>query len=363
MRRHARTVSITVLAVGLMAFFLRNANPGRVWGELAAARWDLLLAGAAFSVAAYLLRVVRWQVLLRPVRRVSFPSALRATAVGFAANALLPGRVGELVRPWLLARRERMSAAAVFSTIVIERLLDLFVICMGAAAPIMLVGPQTSAASDDLLAALETMALISGLAAAGALGVLFVVADDPERAERLSLRLTAWAPHRVRSRIGRTVRRFLDAVAVTRRVRPVGAALAWSFPLWASTAASLWCAATAFGIELRWAGSVILMALGVIGAAAPTPAGIGGYHAAFQLGATVLYGASDDQAVGAALVLHLLWFGPITVLGLAFMGQDGLRLARLRTLARESADRLGADSRAESAAIGPPANPESRNAS
>lgn len=359
MRRYARTVSIAVLAAGLMAFFLRNADLGRVCGELTAARRDLLLAGAVFSAGSYLLRVVRWRVLLRPVGRTSFPAALRATAVGFAVNTLLPGRVGELVRPWLLARRERISSAAVFATIVIERLLDLFVICMGAAAPIMLVGPQASAASDDLLAAIATAALVSGLAAAGALGVLFVVAADPERARRLSLRLTAWTPRRVQSRVGRTVRLFLDSVTVTRRIRPIGAALAWSFPLWACTAASLWCATAAFGIELRWAGSVILMTLTVIGAAAPTPAGVGGYHAAFQLGATVLYGASDDQTVGAALVLHLLWFGPVTVLGLVFMGQDGLRPARLRTLAREG----GVGTVVETATrIDPPARAESRNA-
>ena len=69
------------------------------------------------------------------------------------------------------------------------------------------------------------------------------------------------------------------------------------------------------------------------GSCRPTPAGVGSYHAAYQLGATLLYGATDDQAVGAGLVLHLLSFGPVALLGLVFMAQDGLRFAGVRDLA------------------------------
>ncbi len=334
MARHVRTVVIAALALGLMAFFLRNANLGRVWDELGNARPDLLAAAGALAFASYLLRAERWRRLLRPVARTSFRATLRATVIGFAVNTLFPGRVGEVARPYVLARREQLSAAAVFATSVIERLLDLLVLCLIFSVLVTFVGPRTSAPSADLLAALRMAALAAGLLAVAAFGVMFAAAADPERAGGRARRLLSRLPHGRMERLAATVQRFLEAVAATRGGGPLGTALAWSFPIWASVAASLWCVSRAFGIDMQLAGSVILTTLAVVGVAVPTPAGIGGYHAAYQLGATVLYGASTDQAVGAALVLHLLWFGPVTALGLVFMGQDGVRLTGLRSLAR-----------------------------
>lgn len=333
MSRHLRTFIILLLTVGLMAFFLRNANLGRVWSEVLGVRWDLLLAGVVLTLLAYLFRVERWRHLLRPIGNPRFSSALRATVIGFAANALLPGRVGEVVRPFILARREHLSATATFATIVIERLLDLVVVCLIVAGFVTLVGSQMSAASARLLDTMETAALVAGAAAVAALAGVFVLAADPTRAGRVVHRLAVWAPGGVVRPVVAFAERFLEGLAVARQARPLGVALAWSIPLWGATALSIWCVTEAFGIHVPLSGATILMALIVIGVAVPTPGGVGGYHAAYQLGATVLYGAPDDRAVGAALVMHLVSFGPITLLGLVFMAQDGLGLRGMRQLA------------------------------
>ena len=83
--------------------------------------------------------------------------------------------------------------------------------------------------------------------------------------------------------------------------------------------------------------------------------------AAYQLGATVLYGATDDQAVGAGLVLHLLSFGPVTVLGLIYMAQDGLRFANMRGLA--SGARVGVAGQQDGIAVPAPARTDDRSLS
>lgn len=327
MARHARIVVVTLLAVGLLAFFLRNADPGRVAHELGNARRDLLAAGGALSAGVYLLRAERWRRLLRPVAPVSFRAALHATIIGFAANSLFPGRVGELLRPYALARREQLSAAAVLATVVIERLLDLLVICFLFSALAPFAGPRAPAAGADLLAVLKATALVAGLVACAVFAVMFGAAAVPERARRAAERLASRAPRGAAERLGATVRHFLEAAAATRRLRLLGTALAWSLAIWSTIAASLWCVTTAFGIDVRPAEAAVLTVLAAVGMAAPTPAGVGGYHAAYQLGATVLYGASGDRVVGAALVMHLLWFGPISALGLVLMGRDGVRTA------------------------------------
>ncbi len=65
-----------------------------------------------------------------PIGRARFGPAFRATVIGFTATFLLPGRVGEVLRPYLLARKEGFSAAATFATIVVERVLDLVAVLM-----------------------------------------------------------------------------------------------------------------------------------------------------------------------------------------------------------------------------------------
>jgi uncharacterized membrane protein YbhN (UPF0104 family) len=81
------------------------------------------------------------------------------------------------------------------------------------------------------------------------------------------------------------------------------------------------------------------MALLVVGVAVPTPGGVGGYHEAFRIGATALYGAANDQAISAAIVMHAISFIPISLAGLMFMAREGLNLGRVRDLARAPEDR------------------------
>ncbi len=81
--------------------------------------------------------------------------------------------------------------------------------------------------------------------------------------------------------------------------------------------------AVAFRLAVPFTGSFLLVALLVIGVAVPTPGAIGGFHEAFRLGATMFFGAPDDAAVGAAIVLHVLSIGPALLLGLFFAAQAG----------------------------------------
>ena len=112
MRRHFRTVVVGLIGAGLMAFVLRGADLGRVADAVRSARLDLIGLAVLAMVATYLARAVRWCYLLEPLGRVHLGVALRATVMGFAATAVLPGRVGEILRPYLLARREQLSVSA-----------------------------------------------------------------------------------------------------------------------------------------------------------------------------------------------------------------------------------------------------------
>src|SRR4029453_471546 len=130
MRRSFRTIIVLALVVGLFALFLHNVDLWRVAGDIVQARPEWLGFSLATMVLNLAIRAMRWQYLLAPLGDASFGNAFRATAVGFAASSVLPARAGEVIRPYFLARHERMSATGVFATVILERLLDLVAVLL-----------------------------------------------------------------------------------------------------------------------------------------------------------------------------------------------------------------------------------------
>src|SRR5437588_1705904 len=87
--------------------------------------WHHILHGIIFIYLAYFLRAVRWKIFLRPVRKhTTVMNMVPPTIIGFTALALL-GRPGELIRPYLVARRENLSFASQLAVWAVERIFDI----------------------------------------------------------------------------------------------------------------------------------------------------------------------------------------------------------------------------------------------
>jgi uncharacterized protein (TIRG00374 family) len=284
------------------------------------------------------IRAFRWQYLLEPLGHTTFARAFRATAVGFAANSLLPARAGEVIRPYFLARTERargrMSATGAFATIILERLLDVITVLALLASYVFVFGRDLRLTNPVAVTWLKGIGGVAAAVALGGLVTLFVLAGDPERLGRATERLARIVPS-FAAVIARIAEKFARGLGAIRRPGRLLVALAWSFPLWLSIAAGIWAVAVAFRLMVPFTGSFVVIALLVLGVAVPTPGAIGGFHAAFRYSATTFFGAPDAAAVGAAIVLHLVSIGPSLLLGLMFAAQEGLNVTGMRRLADE----------------------------
>jgi hypothetical protein len=332
-----RTALILLLTAGLLAFFLSNADLAGVWAEVRRAHAGMVLMATLLTLSTYLLRTWRWQHLLRPIGRARYGPAFRATVIGFAASFLLPARAGEIIRPYLLARREGLSATATFATIVLERLLDLLTVLVLFSAFLLFFDPGLSAADPRVFSAVRIGAAGAAAAALAGLVVLALLAGRPERLAGAARRLERWLPARMTSRIERLVARFAEGMGILRQPKALLRALAISIPLWLSIAGGIWLTARAFHITFPYTGSFLVMSLLVVGVSVPTPGAIGGFHAAFRIAVTAFFGATEEQAVGAAIVLHAVSFVPVTAVGIAFMAHEGLSIGNVQRLAHEQA--------------------------
>jgi uncharacterized protein (TIRG00374 family) len=324
-----RTLVVLGLAVGLLFLFLRNADLDKVVTSVRSADVGYLLASLALTVATFLVRAERWQYFLAPLGPTRFMVVLRTTVIGFAASAVLPARAGEVIRPYLLARREGLSATATFATIIVERIFDLVAVLLLLAAFLVWFDPGLEARDSAVFSAIRYGGLVMTPVALGTLVLMFVMAGHPERLHAWLLKAERVLPAKVAGMIAGLVRTLAEGFAVVRSPWRVLAALGWSLVLWLSIAAGLWLVAVGFGIPMPFTGSWLMLAPLVVGVAVPTPGGVGGFHEAFRIGATSFFGADNDTAVGAAIVLHAISVLPVVIVGLLFIIQDGLKIGGL----------------------------------
>jgi uncharacterized membrane protein YbhN (UPF0104 family) len=176
---------------------------------------------------------------------------------------------------------------------------------------------------------------VAAASAVGGLAMLFALAGHPERLGRWALQVERVLPQRAAGVLAAFVQTFAQGLAVMRDPLRLLTALALSFPMWMSIAAGIWLASRAFHITFPYTGSFLVMTMLVVGVAAPTPGGVGGFHAAYQFAVTEFFSAPVDRAVGAAIVLHAVSFVPVALLGLLFMTREGLTFGSARQLAQD----------------------------
>ena len=335
MRSRVRTILVFAFTLALLAFFFRNANLAEIWAETRRANPWLLLLAVGLTGLTYVFRAWRWQSLLAPIGRTHFGNAFRTTVIGFAASFFLPARAGEVIRPYLLAKKEGLNPAATFATVILERLLDSATVLLLFALFVFTVSEGSLQGNAAQFADVKFWGAVAAAAAVAGLVVLFVLAGHPERLGRAAGRVERILPARIARVLAHFVESFAQGLAVMRQPGLLVVALLQSFPLWLSIAGGIWLTSLAFHITLPFQGSFLIMTVLVVGVAVPTPGAIGGFHVAYQVAVQTFFGAPPDRASGAAIVLHAISFVPVSLLGVVFMAREGLTLHSAQELAKQ----------------------------
>jgi uncharacterized protein (TIRG00374 family) len=295
--------------------------------QIAQASPSWLFVSVVVSLSIFVARALRWTWILRPVGRVPFVPAFRATSVGFAANTVLPARAGEVIRPALLARERGLPFSALLASIVFERILD-------ALAQLSFLGIALYAGAGGGGGALSSGRIrwvVAGVAAIAIATALFAVVWRATT-ERLLARLAGILPARVRPAALGIAHTFLDGFASLKTPRLALLVGAGSIAMWGVINVQIYCVMRAFGLELPLTAAFVVTTAGVLGLAVPTPGGVGGYHAAVQFALTDIFHVPLDVATGVALVAHAVSFVPISVIGFAFFAASPLKRRELGRL-------------------------------
>jgi glycosyltransferase 2 family protein len=336
-RHAARLTAGALLAAVLLGFFFRGVDAAELWRALRSAHPGWLAGIVASSALTYVVRAWRWGAFLQPLARVPFARLVRVTVVGFMTGLFIP-RASELVRPYLVTRSHGVPTAAGFATVVLERVVDLITV-LGLFFLYLYVLPSPSEQRSEPLPLLRaTGAGAAGLAGT-ALVVLAVLHFQSERAMALVDRLLGWLPARLAAPLARSARSFSDGLAVLKAPFPH---LAWilgqSVLLWLSIALGVWSGGLAFGLDLPFRSSFLILGFLTVGVSIPTPGMVGGFHEAYLLALTEAFGADRHAAAAAGLTLHALTNLPVLLAGLLWLSAEGLTLGKVRDIADDTGE-------------------------
>ena len=294
---------------------------------LATARWSLLVPVMALYLVAHALRAWRLQLLVG--HDVGYMRVFAINTVGFLAINVIPLRLGEFVRPYLLSEREKVPFGRGMAAIVLERLLDLtmlllFLFGLTAVVDLPASGIQVTVQGSSIDVVEAGQAAVGVIVAAGVLFGLSVLAFG-ERVIRLLEKLPMGA------KLGDFTRRFREGFLelVRRPLRALGLLLL-SLLVWVVTVSAVGVCMAAFeglpvGVGPAWATWTITIS----GMTAIPTAGFFGAYELFCRAALELWGVPDSLAATFALVLHLTQFGFIVAVGGLFLVLEGMSLKDL----------------------------------
>jgi uncharacterized protein (TIRG00374 family) len=276
---------------------------------------------------------VRWHYLLIPEKRIPLSSLYPATIIGYMANNVLPARLGEFVRAYVLAQREGLQTPTVFASLVIDRLFDGFTVML-----ILLFTLFTLQLPEGLLEAetmLKTGGVVTFVLYVGVVAFLFLL-------KRQTMRTLAWTdillkpfPQRFSERIIPLLGSFIGGIRMSSKGGHITAVLLSSLFIWLFCIIPVNLVLQGFGIHLPITASMFILVLLVFAVMVPaSPGFIGTYHYACFKGLSA-FGIDGSISVSIALVLHGISFFPVIVAGLYHLWRGKMNLGMLTTVGLE----------------------------
>jgi hypothetical protein len=330
-----------LVALVLLFFFFRGIDWHALGEAFRSAHRGYLVCVVVTTILTYLGRAWRWGDLLAPLARIPYPRLLRATVVGFMTGLFIP-RAGEVVRPYLVARRHGLKTSATFATIILERLVDLITVLALFGLYLYVLPLPEAQTRGTLLGVLKAGGGAAGLAALGVLGVLAAFHFHADRAMRTVDRVLSWLPARLASPLSHGLRSFGEGLAVLQAPLPhLLIIMGQSVLVWLSIAAGIWFNNKAFGVELPFHSAFLIIGFLTVGVAVPTPGMVGGFHESYLLALTQAYGADKHTAAAAGLTLHALSNLPVLIVGLLWLGGEGLTLGKVSEMTETDAPENG----------------------
>jgi glycosyltransferase 2 family protein len=318
---------LIISAISLVVV-LYLAKPGRLYQALRLADYRLVLVALLFGFAWLAVRAMAWRTLLQ--NKAAFTPVFFTVNEGYLLNNVLPFRLGEVARAFLLSHKASLSFWEVIPSIIIERVLDLAF----AAGLLLATLPFVVGATWARQAAMGSAVIVL----VGLLG-LYLLARYRDWALAQFHRLGQRWPALLKVG-GHSVEAFLNGLAVITDGRLFLLAVFWILLDWLIALGQYYLIMLAFIPQAKFLWTAFTLSASALGIAAPSSPGAVGVYELVVVGALSLFGIQAATALAFALTAHLSQYLLVGVLGTIGLARDGESLisvySRVRHIPNQS---------------------------
>ncbi|RII25178.1 MAG: lysylphosphatidylglycerol synthetase family protein [Geobacter sp.] len=316
-------IGIGISAVMLVLLF-RQIDGRQVLAAFRSMDYRYLVPSVLLTFVSYYCRAIRWRYLLLPQKETALANLFPATIIGYMANNLLPARLGEFVRAYVLADKEQLDSSSVFATLVLDRLFDGFTVLLILVVTFFTVQlpPGMEKVQEGLkLGGYVTLALYVVV-------IAFLVVLKRRTHWTLDMlgRLLRPFPARISEKIIPLLGSFIAGIRLSVKPGELAALFVSSLVIWSTAIWPVDLVLRSFGITLPVTASMLIMVFLVFAVMVPaSPGYVGTYHAACVYG-LLAFNVQREKALSVALVMHGINFFPVILAGFYFLWRDNISL-------------------------------------
>ena len=307
----------SISAVCLVWVF-HNEKIGDLLPKLRQLEWKWVALGVALDLSVYFSHAWRWVLLYRPVDRLPFWRTVQAIYVGLFANEVLPLRVGELIRGYLVAHWNDQPISVVFASIGIERLIDGFWMILS----FIIAAQHLRGIPNWLTYFVRGLEIVVAVAAA----LLAYVMIHKSHAHAM-IQESRWAA---------ALRHVVEGLHTMGTWRTLGRVVPVSFLYLALQVFSYWALMKSFQLDLSAWDAAAVLAIVRLGTVVPNaPGNIGLINAACVIALYDVFGVERNDARDFSTVLFLAVTIPLLVGGAIATALTGLNIGEIHHHARQ----------------------------
>jgi uncharacterized protein (TIRG00374 family) len=324
-----------LISLVLLFFAFRNQNFNTVWEVVRTAKYIWLLPGVAVYLLALWARAWRWHYLLRPLKIISTNKMFPIVTIGYMGNNIYPYRAGEVLRAYILRKREGVPMSASLATIIVERVFD-GVVMLGF---VFLNLPELArlTTSSGFIGDIQTLTLWGAGVFLGVLVVFLLAAMLPHR----TLDIATWViehivPVKIREKTQEITTRFLGGLESLRSPRDVAMVLLTSVVIWLLETGKYWLVMHAFPFQVSFFALMLMNGIVNLATTIPSAPGYVGTFDAPGIALLTAYNVPVEVATGYTLLLHAaLWLPPTLLGAYFFIVREGMEWGKIPKLEAE----------------------------
>ena len=333
--------------------FARKIEWSLLKNAMKEANYWFVIPSVILALSIYAIRALRWQGLLSHIKKIPILNLISITSIGFMANHVLPARVGEALRPFILYKKENVKFSTSIATVIVERIFDMLGLIIFTVVVITLLPHPTAYHHDpsvqvtagevttfkeSIIPSLKKWTAVFSGVGVFTIASMFLIIIKPAFFKKVLSSICFFLPHKLKDKILGFYESFVHGLGILENKMQTVYMLALSIIIWIIGGAEIYLLGFSFHLQLPFVGACLVAICLALAVAMPqAPGYIGVFHIAV-LKSLDIFGVQTTAAQSYAIVLWAISIIPSTIMGFIFLWHEGIAFHEVVKLEKEIAE-------------------------